>query len=884
MRLLKVHSLTFEEFANERATPKYGILSHRWESQEVSYQDMLAGSAQMKKGFVKIKAFCNHCALDGLSHGWIDTCCIDRGSSAELSEAINSMYRWYQNATKCYGFLSDVDLESSWPLKESEWFKRGWTLQELIAPSHVEFYDSNWTALGSKRQMADVVSDITKIPANVLLGEHPRAYSIAQRMSWAANRVTTRIEDQAYSLMGLFDVNMPMLYGEGDRAFIRLQEEIIKYSGDHSIFAWPGILSDYDKAEMYDVIHEHQGGLLAKSPFAFALCGNIQSNQPGKPQQPFALTNLGLSIELLLRPCSIDTYQAKLDCCLMERDGTDEVVANISIYLRQTDQDGQYVREVVDGSSTQLWRWAHAEHRRVRVNVIQAARSSGTRLCRPIVRFANGPIFEHGRDDKPLATVSGPRQFDIIEKTISLPPGMYGTVALVSVQGSLPQSPGTLLRLGFDFDFNPRLYVDIRGQSDTVPGDYTSSEWMSSVSWSVAFFNDAVSRFVATEDDLNLVDGDWAFHGHRNNGLLVFLYSLNAVINIEKRDLIYERFWTVDIQRISLDHQHLLTVNRSAWASIQTSSRLMLRWPIVEDNRAVQLPDRCPICSSFLHTPISTECGHTFCQSCIDWADISVASADLVYVPLEYNEFPTTDSRRNDQEIACPLCESLTTVYYNSRLQEALQVKYPGVYRTRLFCAPGTGTQSASSNNRSSALETLTLLIGNTHKLTENISPILLQADPLRENKHDWTFFVRPSNKNMVEEVIIHLHKSFRNNKISLRHPPFEVRRWGWGYFTIRVEVILKPGHTILHDEAVDTTEGGHRNRLDLMWELNFDNDGAQGKLRVKIQKHRSTQSGWDERLMEQFSKIRMFQRVALGSNADAEPHQMDTDHVMSVA
>ncbi|KIO05949.1 hypothetical protein M404DRAFT_509198 [Pisolithus tinctorius Marx 270] len=188
---------------------------------------------------------------------WVDTCCIDKRSSAELSEAINSMYRWYQNSQRCYVYLGDVD-DSAFPTKQDfsrpgwvngwpEWFSRGWTLQELIAPAALEFFNKNWVSIGRKQDLTAALKDITQIPEEVLKdagvlvsgsttsGERPL---VAHIMSWAADRRTTRVEDRAYSLMGLFDVNMPMLYGEGSKAFQRLQLEIIRVSSDHSIFAW----------------------------------------------------------------------------------------------------------------------------------------------------------------------------------------------------------------------------------------------------------------------------------------------------------------------------------------------------------------------------------------------------------------------------------------------------------------------------------------------------------------------------------------------------------------------------------------------------------------------------------------------------------------------
>ncbi|KAI6110362.1 heterokaryon incompatibility protein-domain-containing protein, partial [Pisolithus thermaeus] len=241
----------------------YAILSHRWgDGSEVTYDEM-TGLAAMKPqkrdnvrerdGYQKIIKSCEQAKKDGYKWMWIDTCCIDKRSSAELSEAINSMYRWYRNAQKCYVYLNDV-VESIFPTEQDfskfgrsngwpEWFSRGWTLQELIAPTEVEFFNNSWVSIGTKRDLTSSLEVITRIPEMVLKYEQVlRSTStrpgVAHIMSWAAHRKTTRVEDRAYSLMGLFGVNMPMLYGEGSKAFQRLQLEIIRVSSDHSIFAW----------------------------------------------------------------------------------------------------------------------------------------------------------------------------------------------------------------------------------------------------------------------------------------------------------------------------------------------------------------------------------------------------------------------------------------------------------------------------------------------------------------------------------------------------------------------------------------------------------------------------------------------------------------------
>ncbi|KAI6145888.1 heterokaryon incompatibility protein-domain-containing protein, partial [Pisolithus tinctorius] len=236
---------------------RYAILSHRW-GDEVGYEEM-TGLMKMEKGereevrqrygYQKIIKSCEQAMKDGYQWMWIDTCCIDKRSSSELSEAINSMYRWYQNAQVCYVYLNDVN-DSVFPTEanyskfsksngQPEWFGRGWTLQELIAPKQVEFFNKDWAFIGNKRHIAPMLQRATGIPHEVLTsGLAAKRLCIAEIMSWAARRKTTRVEDRAYSLMGLFGVNMPMLYGEGEKAFQRLQLEIIRVSSDHSIFAW----------------------------------------------------------------------------------------------------------------------------------------------------------------------------------------------------------------------------------------------------------------------------------------------------------------------------------------------------------------------------------------------------------------------------------------------------------------------------------------------------------------------------------------------------------------------------------------------------------------------------------------------------------------------
>ncbi|KAK3358656.1 hypothetical protein B0T24DRAFT_660749 [Lasiosphaeria ovina] len=239
MRLIDTETLELVEFFDS-SIPPYAILSHTWETAEVTFQDMTSTPRPTAKaGYGKIVKTCLLARIMGFKHAWIDTCCIDKSSSAELTESINSMFAWYRQSLICFVYLSDYSLPHSGPLGSSRWFSRGWTLQELLAPGKVEFYDKHWNLVGTKLDMCDDLVRITSIPAEVIKGIEPLdEFSVAQRMSWAARRQTTRLEDRAYSLLGVFDIHMPLIYGEGVQAFRRLQEEIIKRVFDMSIFSW----------------------------------------------------------------------------------------------------------------------------------------------------------------------------------------------------------------------------------------------------------------------------------------------------------------------------------------------------------------------------------------------------------------------------------------------------------------------------------------------------------------------------------------------------------------------------------------------------------------------------------------------------------------------
>ncbi|KAH8886441.1 HET-domain-containing protein [Thozetella sp. PMI_491] len=327
MRLIHTEALQIESFTG--SVPSYAILSHTWGYEEVLFEDLHGGSlevAQAKYGFAKLKDSCSQARKDGYDYIWIDTCCIDKSSSAELSEAINSMFKWYRAAQVCYAYLSDVSVNNSvWDFERSKWFSRGWTLQELIAPDQVEFYDQAWNKIGERNSMAALLARITSIDkqvlsrggsgdcahfmiltsdisrtcldcgANLSIEGILASYSIATRLGWAASRVTTREEDIAYCLLGILDVNLPLLYGEGKKAFIRLQEELIRTSSDQSILAYsePGYTSTSTWVDP-------SGPSLATSPAQFRLPYQIEA---GDGNFAISISNQGVTVDLLMCPC-----------------------------------------------------------------------------------------------------------------------------------------------------------------------------------------------------------------------------------------------------------------------------------------------------------------------------------------------------------------------------------------------------------------------------------------------------------------------------------------------------------------------------------------------------------------------------------------------------
>lgn len=248
MRLLELYNggLRITEDLDDHEIPPYAILSHTWghRRNEVTFKDINDGTGHTKTGYAKVKFCGERAAQDGLKYFWVDSCCIDKSSSAELQEAIASMFRWYERARKCYVYLADVSVTEtherwSWEqaFRGSRWFTRGWTLQEMLAPSHVEFFSEECTKLGDKEGLRDLLNSITGIHVDALQGCPLSEFNIEERLAWAKWRHTTRGEDEAYCLFGICGVSMPIIYGEGrENALHRLDEEITKrYRGNNPI-------------------------------------------------------------------------------------------------------------------------------------------------------------------------------------------------------------------------------------------------------------------------------------------------------------------------------------------------------------------------------------------------------------------------------------------------------------------------------------------------------------------------------------------------------------------------------------------------------------------------------------------------------------------------
>ena len=300
IRLLHTNTLTFHCFParDDEKVPNYAILSHTWglDDENVTcqtFQSMLehadTDGGAYSPCLQKILDFCNQAASDGFAYVWADTCCIDKSTASELAEAINSMFRWYQESTLCYAYLADVPSDGRAQVVESafrrsRWFTRGWTLQELIAPKSLVFFSKDWKYLSDKSALSSILSEITGIDSDVLRSGDFSSASVSMKLSWASSRTTSRIEDRAYCLVGFFGIFMPPIYGEGAEAFQRLQREIVKTNNDQTIFSWTG--------------DGRPSGMLAHASSRFIASRGASSAIANIRNPDFSITNRGLRIRL----------------------------------------------------------------------------------------------------------------------------------------------------------------------------------------------------------------------------------------------------------------------------------------------------------------------------------------------------------------------------------------------------------------------------------------------------------------------------------------------------------------------------------------------------------------------------------------------------------
>ncbi|PTD06357.1 Vegetative incompatibility protein HET-E-1 [Fusarium culmorum] len=330
MRLINVDTLEMQEFF-EPTIP-------------LSFSDITDGLTR-KAGMAKLKGCCKQAKKDKLDYVWIDTCCINKESSKELDEAINSMFQWYRRASVCYTYMSDVpEGDDIWDptsrFYSSSWFQRGWTLQELLAPVDASFYNEEWNFIGTKADLSREIEDITGIPRKYLLGwaDFHQA-SVAQRMSWAAKRETKRTEDIAYCLLGIFNISMSMIYGEKEKAFERLQLKILEQTTDDSILAWGWTETDTN-GKSPEASNPISAGIFASSPRDFACCGHVVPHaQRSNHNSTLTVSGGYLHTSLRLKNNKNNKSYAMLNCC--SEDDDSKVIA---IPLHPASSANEYIR------------------------------------------------------------------------------------------------------------------------------------------------------------------------------------------------------------------------------------------------------------------------------------------------------------------------------------------------------------------------------------------------------------------------------------------------------------------------------------------------------------------------------------------------------------
>ena len=410
MRLLNAHTLEIKKFP-DNDIPSYAILSHTWQDgEEVSFQDLHRPETVTKVGYQKIKQFCRLAITYDYTWVWVDTCCIDKTSREELSESINSMFKWYERSAVCFAYLADVSAkaEARLPLfANSRWFTRGWTLQELLAPQILYFVGSDWKIFGTRDSLAEHISVITGIGRRYLTSRaaelhyrtsdelfhdrfrghlerklNIRETTVAEKLSWAAPRQTTREEDIAYCLLGLCAVNMPLIYGEGAAAFLRLQETIIRHRFDPTILTWNAIDPSsqgkrilrpknpiraskwrsvgkallglespwsYRNGDEYRPLNYTYPGILAPSPICFSGCDQYANLQV---DLDWDMTSRGLSISL---PTSKNRDPCMLLPCYKKDDPWHLVGIFLSGFNEESFDRAIASVEFIDRQNWQIW-------------------------------------------------------------------------------------------------------------------------------------------------------------------------------------------------------------------------------------------------------------------------------------------------------------------------------------------------------------------------------------------------------------------------------------------------------------------------------------------------------------------------------------------------
>ncbi|KAK3988719.1 hypothetical protein QBC44DRAFT_397649 [Cladorrhinum sp. PSN332] len=369
MRLLNTTTFKITSYLNHTQAPPYAILSHTWspdEDDEVTFQDLTSpGSArtyQRKKGWRKIAQACRYANAYGWHYIWIDTCCINKTDATELCDALNSTYSWYEAADVCYAYLEDVPALptaasngsgiKAWKnrFRGSRWFTRGWTLQELLAPTFLEFVDQEWTPIGTREEWAGEVMLATGIGLRDMTGF--RECSVGTKLSWAANRQTARVEDRAYSLLGLLGVKMPLVYGEGEYAFTRLLLEVIRRYDDESIFVWRDTcqhkegLDPFEAAFRRSLLTMRSSPVLAPSPECFRHSKGLTTHRFDTNRRGFTMTNAGLDMTAELFQLGggrgpSPMYLIRLNCCWESGDESTATPVGdpLAFLLRQSEPD-----------------------------------------------------------------------------------------------------------------------------------------------------------------------------------------------------------------------------------------------------------------------------------------------------------------------------------------------------------------------------------------------------------------------------------------------------------------------------------------------------------------------------------------------------------------